>query len=118
MELSEQGVAGADGAEECNDAAEAVAGIIGLVLTPMGWARVGRALDGLESALRSGNVDVLNAATGQLELATPTRIRTRLGEEGEPAPHEVLERVNRLVHALRGEARAPGEDEPDGDDPH
>ncbi|MFD9461919.1 CATRA system-associated protein [Streptomyces sp. NPDC060027] len=118
MELSEQGVAGADGAEERNDAAEAVAGIVGLVLTPMGWARVGRALDGLESGLRSGDPDVLNAAAGQLELVTPTRIRTRLGEEGEPAPPELLERANRLVHALRSEARDPGEDEPDGDDPH
>ncbi|WP_405575527.1 hypothetical protein OG317_36530 [Streptomyces sp. NBC_01167] len=118
MELSEQGLAAADCAEECNDVAESLAGIVGLMLTPPGWARVRRALDGLESALRSGDVDVLNAATGRLELATPTRIRTRLGEEGEPAPHEVLERVNRLVHALRSEARDPGEDEPDGDAAH
>ncbi|MDQ0958638.1 MULTISPECIES: CATRA system-associated protein [unclassified Streptomyces] len=120
MELPQQGAVEASSAEDCDEAAEAVAGITGLVLTATGWERVRRALDRMESAVGSGNADVLNAATGQLELATPVRIRTPLGEEGEPAPHDVLERANRLVHALRSEAgdgdRVEGE--PTGDDPH
>jgi hypothetical protein len=120
MELPEQGAVGASSAEDRGEAAEAVAGITGLVLTATGWERVRRALDRMESAVVSGNAEVLNAATGQLELATPARIRTLLGEEGEPAPRDVLERADRLVHALRSEAGGDDrvEGEPTGDGPH
>ncbi|MFJ4953056.1 CATRA system-associated protein [Streptomyces sp. NPDC088760] len=59
-----------------------------------------------QTALRTGDANPLWGAMGQLDLIGPSRIRTRVGEETEPPPPDVLERVNRLVHTLRS-AREP-----------
>ncbi|MFI0773660.1 CATRA system-associated protein [Streptomyces sp. NPDC021212] len=110
-------------AELREDAVAALAAVAGLVLSRADWVHVERALGALEAAVRAGDARALGAVTGQLELVGPSRVRLRAGEEGdgrEPAPPDVLDRLNRLVHALRSEAedddRAEGA--PAGGDAH
>ncbi|WP_421106079.1 CATRA system-associated protein [Streptomyces sp. NEAU-S77] len=94
-------------AELREDAVAALAGVAGLVLPRADWAHVERALGAMETAVRTGDERALGAVTGQLELVGPSRVRLRAGEEGdgrEPASPEVLDRLNRLVHALRSGA--------------
>jgi len=89
------------------EAEAALAGVAGLVLPRADWAHVERALGAMEAAVRAGDARALGAVTGQLELVGPSRVRLRAGEEGdgrEPASPEVLDRLNRLVHALRSGA--------------
>ncbi|WP_123107317.1 CATRA system-associated protein [Streptomyces botrytidirepellens] len=90
-------------AELREDAEAALAAVAGLVLPRADWAHVERVLGAMESAVRAGDARALGTVTGQLELVGPSRVRLRAGEEGdgrEPASPEVLDRLNRLVHAL------------------
>lgn len=111
-------------AELREDALAALAGVAGLVLPRADWAHVERALGALEAAVLAGDARALGAVTGQLELVGPSRVRLRAGEEGdghEPAPPGTLDRLNRLVHALRSGADDDldlTEGAPAGGDPH
>ncbi|MFF7653243.1 CATRA system-associated protein [Streptomyces sp. NPDC007983] len=122
MGVSERGRGTAESRE---GAVAALSGVAGLVLPRADWAHVERALGAMEAAVRAGDARALGVATGQLELVGPSRVRLRAGEEGdgrEPAPPEVLDRLNRLVHALRSGADDDDldltEGAPAGGDPH
>src|SRR5262249_10448013 len=105
----------ADGKHAGNDAAPAEAKLAALdVLTDVlegrfggaRWARVPEIVQSMDIALSAGDPGALEAATADLELAGPTRI-TRVGAIPQvPAPSQVRERVNRMVHSLTGEAAA------------
>lgn len=110
MELSH---GGRSTTPERDDAAEALTALVGLALPRSEWAYTVTVLETMGTALRTDDSDALRGATGQLDLIGPSRIRTRLGEETEPPPPDVLERVNRLVHALRSE-REPDDLPEDG----
>ncbi|MGW2330854.1 CATRA system-associated protein [Streptomyces sp. NPDC001700] len=112
-------------AELREDALAALAGVAGLVLPRADWAHVERALGALEAAVSAGDARALGAVTGRLELLGPSRVRLRAGEEGdghEPASPETLDRLGRLVHALRSGADDDdldlAEGAPAGGDPH
>lgn len=110
-------------AELSEDAVAALAGVAGLVLPRADWAHVERALGAMEAAVAAGDARALGAVTGQLELVGPSRVRLRAGEEDdgrESASPEVLDRLNRLVHALRSGADDDDltEGAPAGGDPH
>jgi hypothetical protein len=103
---------GADGQHAGEDAAIAEARLAALeVLTDVlewslaeeRWARVTEIVQSIDNALSAGDLVALDAATVDLELAGPTRIR-RVGATPQvPAPREVRERVNRMVYSLTGE---------------
>ncbi|MGR3931908.1 CATRA system-associated protein [Streptomyces sp. BRA346] len=121
MGVSERG----RGTAESREAEAALAAVAGRVLPRADWAHVERALGAMEAAVRAGDAWALGAATGQLELVGPSRVRLRTGEEDdgrEPASPDVLDRLNRLVHALRSGTDGDGLDLTEGasagGDPH
>jgi len=82
-------------------------------LTPARWELLAGMLDGLAAAAPAGDVDAIAVATADLELAGPMRITpigagSRPAEAGPtgvvriPVPPEIRERVNELIHMLRG----------------
>jgi hypothetical protein len=92
------------------DAVRTLSHVLHWELTPARWELLGGMLDALDAA--TAEADALAAATADLQLAGPMRI-TPIGAprvERRPAPPEVRERVNELMHVLRG-------GEPAGADP-
>ncbi|MFE7535335.1 CATRA system-associated protein [Streptomyces rhizosphaericola] len=119
MNLSEDGRASVHPPEDREEALDALDEVVGLVLPTGRWAKVVDALGSLEAAVGSGDTEALRTATGLLESAGGTRVRTRIAEDDEPASQDVLDRIGRLVHSLRGGApdHAP-DDGPAHGDPH
>lgn len=75
-------------------------------LTPARWERVRDILDMLDAALRARDSEAAQEAIADLELSGPVR-GTRIGTKSTvPAPEEVRDRLNRLVHSLGGDARS------------
>jgi hypothetical protein len=71
---------------------------LGWELSRAGWAEVDQAVRKLASSL---DVDKDLAF---LELAAPTRIRTKVGDQPvTPVSEELRERVNELIHRLAAE---------------
>lgn len=77
-----------------------------------GWAEVAQILGRMAGALEltgQRRLDALRAATSELELAAPVRIR-RFEHPAADAPDDISERVNRLIHQL---ARPEEDESPD-----
>jgi hypothetical protein len=100
-----------------SEAIDVLTDALGWSLTEARWERVERMLDALAAAIEADDSDALWDATGDLEMAGPLMIATRLGQvtPGQPPPERVRDRLNQLVHALSSEASPPtiGEDEDD-----
>jgi hypothetical protein len=65
-------------------------------MTPDQWVAADLALQSLAGALATGSAAAFAQATAALELAGPQRIRIRLGDEQQPPPEPVRDRINRL----------------------
>ena len=87
-------------------------------LVPSRWRQVQDAVEEMEAAFAAANLESLWTAIAQLEQLGPLRVSTRLGDTPrEPAPDDVRERINELIHALvRDDGRAPGERDDSGQD--
>lgn len=73
------------------------------------WDRLGAMLDALGDAVAEAEPDAIAAATADLELAGPMRITpiSAPGAEPREPPPRIRERVNELIHLLRGGAGDP-----------
>jgi hypothetical protein len=81
-------------------------------LTEVRWNQLTETIDIAIAAHASGDMDALQDATIQLEVAGPVRI-TRIGATPQvPPPPPVRERVNHLIHALGEEQDPRSEDDP------
>ncbi|MEU4690979.1 CATRA system-associated protein [Actinoplanes sp. NPDC023714] len=81
------------------------------IVTPGRWERIDGLLARMQDALSTGDPAGLAGIVAQLELCAPSRI-TPIGADGARGiPEPVLERQNRLVHALTPDR---GADRPDG----
>ena len=70
------------------------------------WDLLGGMLDALADAAAEADADAIAVATADLELTGPMRI-TPIGAAGtdwHEAPPRIRERVNELIHVLRGGA--------------
>jgi hypothetical protein len=76
-------------------------------LTNARWEAIAQVLAAMAAALAEGDVAALSAATADLELAGPLRLVKIDATSVVPAPPQIRERMNRLVHSLSG---APGAD--------
>ena len=87
-------------------------------LVPSRWRQVQNAVEEMDTALAAANVESVWTAIAQLEQLGPLRVSTRLGDTPkEPAPDDVRERINELIHALvRDDGRVPGERGESGQD--
>jgi hypothetical protein len=94
-------------AEARADALDVLNDLLEWQLAPQRWERVEQIVDSIVEALAAGDVDALREATAELELAGPVRI-TRIGSTPLlPAPEQVRDRANHLVHSLGGAPREP-----------
>jgi hypothetical protein len=78
------------------------------------WEQVDDAMDGMATAFAAANSDALWQMTGYLELCSPLRVATRLGDTPAlPAPKPTQDRIAEMIDALtRAGDRKPG-DRPD-----
>jgi hypothetical protein len=89
------------------EALDVVAGARRWQTTEARWQAIAQLLAAIEAAVTAGDADALAAATADLELAGPLRIRKIGTIPVVPAPEPVIYRLNRLVHALGGTAPEP-----------
>ena len=89
--------------ETAADAVEVLRILPAWRLAPERWQRIERILEAIAEALAAGDLPGFRAATSELDLASPIRVR-RIGatSEGMPAPEPILDRTNHLVHVLGG----------------
>lgn len=93
-------------AEATADALDVLEDLPEWELAPARWERVRDILDSLEAALRARDREAAQEAIADLELSGPVRV-TRIGTKPTvPAPEEVRDRRNRLVHSIGGDARS------------
>jgi hypothetical protein len=95
-----------------SDAVSVLRDVLRWSLTPARWADIGGILDRLGTGLDladPGQRTGLDKATVALELAGPDLLTAIVAETG-PAPDDVRDRVNELIHELEP-PRRPGADE-------
>ncbi len=86
------------------DAVSTLSHVLRWELTAARWDLLGGMLDALAAAAAESDADALAVATADLELAGPMRI-TPIGPgsaQRREAPPEVRDRINELIHVLRG----------------
>ena len=82
-------------------------------LTAARWEQVQDAIADMAAAVTSARLDDLWQTTGRLELCSPLRVVTRLGETPQlPAPETIREQIVALISALAGDGNPSGGGKP------
>ena len=75
--------------------------VLGWTLTAASWNQVRGAIEEIRAALTGPSPDELWRTAGELELYSPLRVLTRLGDPPAlPVPGEIRERIVELIDAL------------------
>jgi hypothetical protein len=99
-------------------ARRAIEYILRLELEPGRWDRIGPILGAVADAAAAGDLTALQAAAGELLLASPLRVTKPDGLDQVPAGPPIHERANRALDALSAmravtaddDRKGPGED--------
>jgi len=87
----------------CDEAQAALSDALVWNLPASRWERVQEAVADMAAAVAAGRLDDLWQTTGRLELCSPVRVVTRLGDTPQlPAPKAVREQIAELIDALTG----------------
>jgi hypothetical protein len=88
-------------AAACDEAREVLADVPRWSLPEPRWEQARRAMADMTGALAAASLKELWRATGRLQLCSPPRVLTRLGDDPPlPAPKAVRERVAELIYSL------------------
>lgn len=87
-------------AQTCDEALAILGYALMWELPEQSWEEVWDALGDMARAATDRDADLLTLATGRLELCSPLRSKTRLGDSVLPAPVRVKERVEETVTTL------------------
>src|SRR5450432_2050141 len=90
-----------DWREACDDAVATLSDALSWELPERRWEQVAAIVEGMAAAVTAASPDALWQTIGQLELCSPLRVATKMGDTSRlPAPKPTLERIGELVDSL------------------
>lgn len=87
-------------ADTIADALDVLAAVPAWELSPQRWDRVRLILDRMAAVITGGDAQDLRDAVAELQLSGPRRIRRVGSDVRTGVPDQVVQRVDKLVHAL------------------
>lgn len=101
MLTDDAGTGDMDWREACDEAAATLRDALNWELPERRWEQVAATVEGMAAAVTATSLDALWQTTGQLELCSPLRVATKMGDTPRlPAPKPTLERIGELIDSL------------------